>query len=151
AQVRHIVVAQRDAVRGARVDEIARLKHHELAEIPDDVVHAEDHVSRGAVLANRPVDTKSQRQPLNVGDFVRGGQPRSKWNEGLTALTLVPLPTALELEFTLGHVMGDAVASDNRRRLIERTEVSRVCRRSRGAQSPNRSWLSRGAPESCHR
>src|ERR1019366_3076659 len=59
AQVRMIGEAQRDARRGSGVDEIPGTQHHELAEVPDEVVDVEDHCRRRAILANHPVHARA--------------------------------------------------------------------------------------------
>src|SRR5450830_1200034 len=44
AQIGVLRQPEGDAGRRAGVDDVARTKHHELAQIPDDVIDPEDHV-----------------------------------------------------------------------------------------------------------
>src|ERR1019366_642799 len=44
-------VTKRHAGGCAGVDQVTRFEHHELAQVPDDVVHSENHVRGSAVLA----------------------------------------------------------------------------------------------------
>src|SRR5919108_4046193 len=83
AQVGVVGAAERDARRGAGVDHVARLQDHELAGVPDQVAHAEDHVLGGAVLAQLAVDPGPQAESLRVADLVGGDQPRAERVEGL--------------------------------------------------------------------
>src|SRR6476661_8880391 len=51
-----------DPGRGAGIDQIARLQHHELAQIVHDEMRIEDHFRRGAGLPALTVDVQPHAQ-----------------------------------------------------------------------------------------
>ena len=116
--------AKRHAGRGARVDHVAGLEHHELAQVPDHMINAEDHVRGRSVLPGLTVHQESHPQRVRVLDLVRCDKPRAERVEGLAALALVPLPAALELELALGDVVRDRVPADHAPRVSRRVEVA---------------------------
>src|SRR5688572_10498001 len=104
--------AEADARRRAGGDDVARLQHHELRHVMQDVSTGEDHRVRAAGLHALAVDVEVHRQALYVLDLVAGNEPGAEWAEGLGALALHPLAATLDLEVTLGDVVADGVAGD---------------------------------------
>src|SRR6185437_8083379 len=110
--------AERDARRRAGDDDVARLEHHELRHVPDDVLAIEDHRPGVTALALLAVDVEPHVEVLNVLDLVFGDEPRADRAERLAALALHPLAAgALDLEIALGHVVADEIAGDRSLRL----------------------------------
>ena len=104
--------AHPDAGRGAGVDQVARLQHHELAEVVDDEVGVEDHRRGRPGLPPLPVDVQPHAQGQDVVDLVRRREPRAGRVEGLGRLALRPLAAALELEGALADVVDEHEAGD---------------------------------------
>src|SRR5699024_12139015 len=57
-------------------------------------------------------------------DLVGGDQPGAERIEGLAGLAFDPLASALQLEFTLGHVVGDRVSGDDCGGILRRVQVA---------------------------
>src|SRR5438067_11577950 len=114
-----------DAGRRPGRDHVARIERHEMADIADDVVDPEDQIGGVAVLPPLAIDLGPQRQLAGVGHLVGGDQPRADRAEGVGALALGPLPAALELKFTLGDVIDEAIAGDVLWRVVHR-DVARL-------------------------
>src|SRR5580698_9362896 len=123
-QVGVVGQAERDPGRGAGVDQVARLEHHVLAQVPDEVRDPEDHGARGPILPLAPVDREPQPQKLRVGHFVGGDQPRPQRVERLARFAEVPLRRQVELEGPFRHVVADCVARDAGQRFLGRAEVA---------------------------
>ena len=104
--------AHRDPRRRAGRDHVARQQRHELADIADDVLDAEDQVGGVAVLPPLAVDLGRYLELAGVAHLVGGDQPRPERAERVAALALGPLPAALHLVFALGDVVDDAIAGD---------------------------------------
>src|SRR5208282_1054370 len=76
------------------------------------------HSAGGALLPGLAVDRQPHVEPLRVADLILGDQPGPERTESLAALALGPLAAALELENTLGDVVGEAIAGDRLHRLV---------------------------------
>ena len=75
---------------------------HEGAEPADQGVH-------GVPLT---VHCEPQPKRVEVADLVERDKPRARGAEGIAAFAFVPGASALDLEFTLGHVVDDAEPCD---------------------------------------
>ena len=104
--------AHADAGGRAGGDDVAGVEREELAEVADELLHAEDHRGGGAVLAALAVDFEPELEVLRVGDFVFGDEPGAEGAEGVAAFAFGPLAAAVFLERAFGDVVGDAVAGD---------------------------------------
>src|SRR4051812_39555423 len=78
AQVAAVGSAEGDARGCARVDDVTGPQHHELADVPDQVVHAERHVRRRTVLARLAIDPQAQPERLWIVDLVGRHEPRTE-------------------------------------------------------------------------
>src|SRR5208337_78389 len=81
----------------------------------DNLSDGEDHVTRVALLPDRPVDGERDRDRLRVGDFVGRHEPRAKRPERVEALALDPLAAAVCLPVALRDVIGQTVACNMRK------------------------------------
>src|ERR1700678_18105 len=124
AQVGVVGQTERDPGRGAGVDQVARLEHHVLAQVPDEVRDPEDHGPPRPILPLAPVHREPQPEHLGVGHFVGGDQPRPQRVERLARFAEVPLRRQVELEGPFRHVVADRVARDAGQRLFGRAEVT---------------------------
>jgi hypothetical protein len=88
------------------------VQRDEVADVADQLHHAEDHRLRGAVLHALAVHLGPQRQCLRIGNLVLGHHPRTRRAERVAALALVPGAGTLDLEFALGHIVAHAIAGD---------------------------------------
>src|SRR5688572_7853808 len=71
------LLAQADAGRRAGRDDVARLEDHELAQVPHEVLHVEDHRPGVAGLAADAVHVERETERLGIGDLVGGHEPRA--------------------------------------------------------------------------
>src|SRR6185437_1115985 len=110
--------AEADAGRRAGDDDIARLHGEILRAAPHDMAAVEDHGRSVTALALFTVDVEPHVEALRVLDLVLGNEPRTERAEGRAALAFGPLPGALDLKDALGHVVGEAVTSDDVERLV---------------------------------
>src|SRR6185295_9473290 len=117
------LLAEADAGRRARRDDVARLEHHELAQVPDEMLHVEDHRLGVAGLAADAVHVEREAEHLGVGNLVGRDQPRAERIERLASLALVPGAALLELELALRDVVRDAVSGDDRQRQVLARQV----------------------------
>src|SRR6516165_6703490 len=78
----------------------------------------EDHRLCVAALALLAVDVEPHGKPLRVLDLVLGDQPWPKRAESLAAFALSPLTSALDLEYALGDIVGEAISGDHVERLV---------------------------------
>src|SRR6516225_8985417 len=93
--------AETDARRRAGGDHVARLEHHELADIGDEMLDAEDHRLGRAGLAALAAHIEEHREVLGVRHLVGGDEPGPDRPEGRRALALGPLAGALSLPSAL--------------------------------------------------
>ena len=56
----HIIVAHGHASGSSCVDKVSCFEHHELAQVPNDVVDIEDHVFGVAVLTGDAIDREGE-------------------------------------------------------------------------------------------
>jgi hypothetical protein len=120
-----VAAPKRHALRGAGVDDVARIEDGDLAEPVDQFGDREDHVLGAGILARLAVHPGAKAQRLRVVQFVGGDKPGSERVERLAAFALGPLPAAcFELERSFGDVVGDRVAGDVIKGLIRRVEVA---------------------------
>ena len=114
-ELRRRLHAQAHARRRAGDDDVARLHHHELRAVPDQVFAAEDHGLGVAALALLAIDVEPHLEILRILDLILGDEPRADRPEGLGALALAPLTAGtLDLEVALGHVVRQEIAGDRR-------------------------------------
>src|SRR5713101_4356286 len=77
--------AHRDPGRGAGRDDVARDQRHEMADIADDVLDAEDQVGGVAVLPPLAVDFGRDLELAGIAHLVAGDEPRSERAERVAA------------------------------------------------------------------
>jgi hypothetical protein len=105
---------------GAGDDQIARLQRDIAAGIADDFGQVEDHRLGVAGLHPLAIDVEIHRQVLRIGDLLGRHQPRADRAEGVMALALRPLRTALLLVEAFRHVIGQHVTGDVREGVLLR-------------------------------
>src|SRR5215207_4933399 len=110
--------AHADARRGAGGDHVARLQDHEVRDIRDDLRHVKDHGLGRTALRALAIHVEPHGEVLRIWDLVLGDEPRAERAEGRAALALGPGAAALQLVFTLGYVVADAVAGDEVKCLV---------------------------------
>src|SRR5699024_3820050 len=103
---------QRPPLRGIGADHTAGVHCHVLAQVPHDVVHAEDHVRGTGVLPRLAADPAAQVEVLRV-DLIGGDQMRADRGKPGCPLALGPLAAGdRELEVALGEVVHGDEAGD---------------------------------------
>ncbi len=108
-QITRGLAAHAHAGRRAGGDEVAGQQGHVVAEIGDEVGHAENHVARVAGLHALTVHVEPEVDVLRVGDLVAADQPRADRAEGVAAFAQIPLAALFELIGALGHVVDQAI------------------------------------------
>src|SRR5579862_6191692 len=109
-------MAHANAGRRAGDDDVARLQHHEMREIRDELADVEDHRLRIARLHALAIDVEPEVQALHIGDFLAGDEPRTERTESRGAFAFHPLAAALCLKLAFGNVVSEAITRD----MIER-------------------------------
>src|SRR5690606_1059120 len=97
-QIHGRLLPHADAGRGPRGDDVTGLQAHELAEVADQVGHAEDHRARRPVLVPLAVDFEPEVELVPVRHFIGRHEPGADRSERIAALALDPLAAHLELE-----------------------------------------------------
>src|SRR3954447_11851164 len=113
AEVRGTRSAEHHAGRCSGVDHIPRVERHELGQVPDEVVHAEDHVLGVPVLPELAVHPQPQPEVLRIAHRIGRRDPGTERVERRAVLALVPLAPAFELELAFADVIADGVAGDH--------------------------------------
>jgi hypothetical protein len=93
-----LIVALGNTGGGSRVDDVARFEHHELTDVPNEVLDAEHHIGGIAVLSFYAIDREPQSDVLRIRDFVGRKQPGTTRIERCTALPFVPRASAFQLK-----------------------------------------------------
>src|SRR3989440_9384795 len=111
-EVARRAVAQPDARRGARGDDVAGQERHKLTDVADQGRHVEDQLARRAALLGLAVHFEPKWEIVYVADLVGRGEKRPERREGIAALALHPLAPTLELEGALRVVVVQHVPGD---------------------------------------
>src|SRR5258708_31979244 len=104
------LVAQTNAGRRARNQQVSRMHCDEPTHVGDQLAHWEDHSPCVPRLHASAIEIQEHLDALRIADFIRRYQPRSHRSECVAALAFVPLRTAFHLKRALGNVVGKHVA-----------------------------------------
>ncbi len=100
-----------------RGDDVARHQGHVLADIAQKLGDAEHHGRTVAGLHARAVEVEGEVERLRIRHLVLGHEPRPQRSEALVALGLDPFAGAALLQAPLRHVVADAIAGDESKRV----------------------------------